>query len=265
MDGGQFSSWRPTGDERRRAFSAAMQVASTFVGPLGPLFVWAFEYIYDRRDLIFNQLGIPTHAYTADGSPLGLGSLAAPDRTAWSGTLSIRTTLTDAARLLGLRGGDPVSVVLSSHGYVHARSRLVVPTRIGEQRQMSVPNGSYSLAVFGSRRDALFAAPDPYSTVAGGNVLVSGRCQLDLPLTDRSTVAGQAATDTSHRLVPGNCARCGQPTGENLLTHTLNCPTAVYQCPRCGKTFQWVLNLVDHEREAHTPLRTRFARFLDQL
>jgi len=68
----QFPSWRPTGDERRRALSAAVQMASTIVGPLGPLFVWALEYVYDRWDLIFNRFGAPTQAYTADGSSLRL-------------------------------------------------------------------------------------------------------------------------------------------------------------------------------------------------
>jgi len=104
---------RLTDRERRQAFSAVLAVFSTVLGPLGPLAVWGLEYLYDRRDLIFNVAGAPVSAYTADRSALNLTALPNNIVQPWvtQSTLSIDTSLTDSARRLGLRGGDPVSLL----------------------------------------------------------------------------------------------------------------------------------------------------------
>jgi len=46
-------SWRLTERDRRGAWTAAAAVASTFFGPFAPAVMWGFDYVYDRRDLIF--------------------------------------------------------------------------------------------------------------------------------------------------------------------------------------------------------------------
>jgi hypothetical protein len=73
------------------------------------------------------------------------------DRTApQQATLSINSRLTDSARRMGLRNGDPVGVLLTGSGLAHTRSRLVVPTRVGEQVRIAVPNGDYAVTALGS-------------------------------------------------------------------------------------------------------------------
>lgn len=224
-------SWQFTPRERRQVFSAAVAAFSTVLGPLGPLAVWGFEYIYDRRDLIFNSAGAPVSAYTADRSALNLTALSnnvvQPRLT--QSTLSIDTPLTDSARRSGLRSGDPVSVMVTGHRYVQSRSGLVVPTRIGERVNVTVPRGSYSVAAFGSRRESLFSAHDPYSTVAGDNITAQGRRQLTLSLTARSALASTPAPATrpawsnGGTLAPRTCLWCGLPLTSIPLNHALNC------------------------------------------
>lgn len=224
-------SWRLTDRERRQAFSAALAVFSTVLGPLGPLAVWGLEYIYDRRDLIFNVAGAPVSAYTADRSALNLTALSnniAHSRATQS-TLSIDTSLTDAARKLGLRNGDPVSLTVTGHRYIQSRSGMVVPTRIGDRVNITVPSGSYSIAAFGSRQDNLFSTHDPYTSVAGDNITAHGRRQLALPLTPRAALASTSAPAVTPSwpkdgvLRARTCPSCGLAIAANPLNHALTC------------------------------------------
>jgi hypothetical protein len=304
-------SWRLTDRERRQAFTAAVSVASVMLGPLGPLAVWGFDYLYDRRDLIFNTVGTPIRAYTADRSALSLAALSSsivqprlPGSTLSrsvpsQSTLTIDTSLTDSARRLGLRNGDPVSVTVTGHRYVQSRSGLVVPTRIGEQVNITVPSGSYSIAAFGSRRASLFSAHDPYSTVAGDNVTAFGPKRLALPLTARaalpSTPASAAvpATSTNSTLAARTCLWCGLPLAPTPLVHLLSCserpaPTGgavldfpvtprlrqlranrlplqqlTFQCDRCDARFPTSPALDEHMQVMH-PFITWVRSWLDE-
>ncbi|SDH64096.1 hypothetical protein SAMN05192558_11353 [Actinokineospora alba] len=186
MPGEDSPSWRLTSAEKRKGVFASLEIVSALAGPLGPLALWAFEYLYDRRDLIFTQSGMPVQAFTARGAPLRLGSL--DDRgSSQLGSLSINPALTPAARALGLRAGDPVSVVVSGHRFVQGRSGLVIPARIGSPLTVAVPRGSYSLSAFGGTRNSLFTLADPYTGVSGTTVQVGQHSSLDLPLRSRIT------------------------------------------------------------------------------
>ena len=245
-------SWGFTDRERRGMYVAAAAAMSTFLGPWGPLAVWAFEFVYDRRDLIFNAAGTPVRAYTADRSPLGLSTLARPGQS----TLSIDTTLTASARRLGLRDGDPVSVSLTGHNYAQAPSGLVIPARLGRPLTVTVPSGDYAVAAFGSRRENLFSRHDPYQTIGGSNVSAQGVRRIALPLNARAMpVLAPAA-----RLPIGWCMYCNQPLPANALLHTMVCPskpgriTGQLVRPRC----EWCeLRFTDertrraHMRDAH--------------
>jgi hypothetical protein len=196
MNDGQYRSFLPTSDEKWRLATAALEA---FV-PGSTLFTQLVEYAYRRRDLIYDTLGIPRQAYSA-GKVLPLRSLATPGG---ANTLSINITITDAAQRLGLRQGDPVTVMVAGHDYVSHRSGLVVPARIGQPVDISLPAGDYSLAGLGARRETLLTAPDPYSTMGGGTVQVAGQRWLDLPLTARNTVP----PPLGHRQVGLQRVRC---------------------------------------------------------
>jgi hypothetical protein len=208
---------------------------------------WAFGYLYDRRDLIFGATGAPVRAIASDSSVVQLSALSRPSAQP-DATLSINTTLNDSARRLGIRNGDPVSVLLTGHNFVQARSGLVVPARIGEQTRVTVPKGSYSITAFGAKPESLFTIPDPYRVVAGNTTQLNSNRQLALSLTPREPLlraytppaaasdrwsqaaAFLAATSAGARenMAPttlGRCVLCGEPTGTNLLWHHL------YVCP----------------------------------
>ncbi|HVK21489.1 MAG TPA: hypothetical protein VM677_09045 [Actinokineospora sp.] len=193
MTGEDFTSWRTTGTERRRAFMSVVQAASTFAGPFGPLVAWGFEYVYDRRDLIFNRSGTPLRAYTAEGTALGLAALGTPG-VLQLGTLSLNPELTQQARSLGLRDGDPVSVVITGHKFVQGRSGLVVPARIGTPLTVSVPRGDYTVSALGSKRDSLFTTGDPYTAMAGADLSVGRTTEATLSLRSRRLIL--PATET---------------------------------------------------------------------
>lgn len=180
VDDGQYRSFRLTPDEKWRLTSAALEAfvpGATFVSQL-------VEIAYRRRDLIYDTLGVPRQVHTANRM-LPLSSLATP---AGANTLSINITITDAAQRLGLRQGDPVTVMVAGHNYVSDRSGLVVPARIGQPVDISLPAGDYSLAGLGARRETLLTASDPYNTMGGGTVQIAGQRWLDLPLAARNTV-----------------------------------------------------------------------------
>lgn len=247
-------SWRLTERERRGAWTAAAAVASTFFGSFAPAVMWGFDYVYDRRDLIFGTGGVPARAVAADGSLVRLSSLGQADR-GQSTPLTIVINLDASALNLGLKKGDPVSVVVTGHSYVQSRSGLVVPARVGEPVTVGIPRGSYSVAAFGSRQGSLFAASDPYRAVGGSDTpLLSGRRQLAVPLTAREPLIrlsartpralGNVSAPLGNRLLslpaPKTCVRCGQPidAGTTPLAHVLTCqgrPARTWGNPAVGR------------------------------
>jgi hypothetical protein len=267
-------SWQLTDYERRRAYAAAVAVASSFLGPFGPVVMWGFDYLYDRRDLIFNSGGAPVQAIASDGSGLRLAALSQPAARPQA-TLAINTTLGDSAQRLGLRNGDPVSMLVTGHTFVGARSGLVVPARIGEQAKVTVPAGTYSVTAFGSRQASLFSAKDPYQVAAGNTTLVAGSRQLALPLAARAPLlqtysrAPEQGTRVDWArfsrnapvLTPRQCPYCGQtPTTASMLAHTLFCPSRPkppppselpFYCDRCGARFRTRTELGPHVAAQH--------------
>ena len=173
-------SWRLTERDRRGAWTAAAAVASTFFGPFAPAVMWGFDYLYDRRDLIFGTGGAPAQAVAADGSQVRLSALGQAD---WrqSTPLTIVINLDASALNLGLKNGDPVSVVVTGHSYVQSRSGLVVPARVGEPVTVGIPRGGYSVAAFGSRQGSQHAArqSSPFATRAEDvrQVRAADRCR----------------------------------------------------------------------------------------
>jgi hypothetical protein len=280
-------SWRMTDQERRKAFSTVAAVASAFAGPLGPVAVWAAEYIYDRRDLLFDRLGEPLQAFQSNRFALNLSVLSQRIPLPHAATLSIDTTLTTAAKKLGLRKGDPVSLVLTGDRYVQSRSGLVVPTRIGERVSITAPRGNYSLTAFGSRRDALFTTRDPYQTAAGDSVRLSGHDNVALRLNSRALLLSEQRPTASvvkprqfdglrtGRLSAshGTCVWCSRANVNNMLEHVLTCSklprTAAraytYTCLQCRQTFTTQAERDNHTYSAHPTMWQRFVRAAGQL
>lgn len=259
-------SWQLTEQERRSAYSTAVAVASSFLGPFGPVISWGFDYLYDRRDLIFSPGGAPVQAITSDGSAVRLPLLSQAAARPQA-TLAISTTLGESARRLGLRTGDPVSMLVTGHSFAGARSGLVVPTRIGEQAKVSVPAGTYSVAAFGARQASLFTSKDPYQAAAGNTAVAGGSSQLALALAARAALPRAAAPGPAVNLgllgpnaQRRRCIYCGQVQATpSLLGHTLNCPsrpkpvllqTKLYSCDRCGARFA-----TPNERSGHMAAR----------
>ncbi|MFI9815756.1 hypothetical protein [Saccharothrix variisporea] len=172
--------FRLTDDERRQGYALLADfTASLLLGPLGPFAVLAGRYLYDRRDAIFDRLGgRPARAFDATGRPHGLSTLS----TGALSTLAVRPVLTDAARGLGLREGDPVSLVLTGQRFTSARSGLVVPARIGQRVEVSVPEDTYSLGAFAGRAGELFTRAHPFRVAGGQAVTASGRSGMVLNL-----------------------------------------------------------------------------------
>ena len=170
-------AWQLTDQDRRRALAAVLAVTTGFFGRPAPLVRWGFDYLYDRRDLIFATSGTPIQAMATDRSVLPLSALhgiMAPRHA----TLSINTRLTDSARRAGLRSGDPVGLLVAG-----GTAGLVVPTRIGERMKITVPSGTYSVTAFGSRLESLFTVPAPYRVAAGRTATLRGGSRaLALPL-----------------------------------------------------------------------------------
>jgi hypothetical protein len=263
------SPWQLTDQERRQAYSALVAMASSLLGPAGPLVTWGFDYLYNRRDLIFNPGGAPMQAIASDGSALRLAALSQPAARPQA-TLAINTTVDQSARRLGLRNGDPVSMLVTGHTFVGARSGLVVPARIGEQAKVTVPAGSYSVTALGSRQASLFSTKDPYQAAAGNTTLVSGNRQLALSLAARTPLLGTSlrapvqgislngaqASRNALLATQRRCLYCGQtPTTASMLAHMLSCPSRPkppslselpFYCDRCWARFR-----TSNERDAH--------------
>lgn len=268
-------SWRLTDRDRRQSFTAMVAAMSSTLGALAPLAVWGFDYLYDRRDLIFTGVGVPARAYTSDGVKLALSALTGQEQAG----LAIDTTLTASARASGLREGDPVSLVVSGHNYVRARSGMVVPSRIGERVNITVPSGGYSVTAIGSRKDSLFSTPDPYDALAGKTLQVSGRGQVALSLTARAkpvfvpirasgprVLPRKGAIQVSNRLLPlRGCLWCGAMIAGNPLAHGISCPSRPrpmaaaapvtqpvrYRCDRCGCACASRESLAGHMEDFH--------------
>ncbi|NUT96427.1 MAG: hypothetical protein HOY78_30805 [Saccharothrix sp.] len=172
--------FRLTDDERRQGYALLADfTASLLLGPLGPFAVLAGRYLYDRRDAIFDRMGgRPVRAFDATGRPHGLSTLSSGALS----TLAVRPVLTEAARGLGLREGDPVSLVLTGQRFTSARSGLVVPARIGQRVEVSVPEDTYSLGAFAGRAGELFTRAHPFRVAAGQAVVASGRSGMVLNL-----------------------------------------------------------------------------------
>jgi hypothetical protein len=249
MTGTESTPWQLTDEERGRAYLAiAQSAAALFLGSAGPLAGWALEYLFERRNLIFSRLGTPTQAFEANGRALSLSAVRTPSAVR-QGTLSLQTDLTGPLRDLGLRNGDPVGVVLTGHTAGQARSRLVVPTRVGERVDLAVPQGTYSLAAFASRRDSLFAAPDPFQGVTTGRVDLGGRQTLSLPLSSR--------TPMERRLSGRTCRLCGRwVSGAAGMQHICLPVARVFHCDQCTATFVTQAALDRHVRGTQTPRRT---------
>jgi len=293
---GAETRWQLTDQERRRAYAAAVAVASSFLGPFGPMVMWGFDYLYDRRDLIFSATGAPVQAIASDSSVLRLSTLSMPggeltlSRSSGQphATLSINTTLNNSARQLGIRNGDPVSVLVTGRSFVPtrngldvakrsgwavpARSGLVVPARIGEQTKVTVPKGNYSVTAFGGKRESLFTTPDPYKVVAGNTTLLDGNRQLALSLASREPLlkafpqpssTGTILTRPQANVIspwsafPGRCVYCGK-TADWLMAHMLFCPSkpkqaheVLYGCDRCSARFSTPDDLRGHFAYAH--------------
>jgi hypothetical protein len=240
---GPESPWQLTDLERRRAFAAVVAVASSFLGPFGPMVMWGFDYLYDRRDLIFNTAGVPIRAIASDSSVLRLSTLSLPSGPSHA-TLAIDTALTGSARRLGVRKGDPVSLLVTGHSYVQPRSGLVVPARIGEQIKVVVPSGNYSVTAFGSNQESLFATPDPYQVVDGSTTLLDGSRRLTLSLAPRESILGASSrafvggtmnlpqvSSSMPLSSPGRCPYCGRGGITSMLDHMLTCPSTQRWAP----------------------------------
>jgi len=236
--------------------------------------MWGFDYLYDRRDLIFSTTGAPVQAIASDSSVLRLSALSQPSGQPHA-TLSINTTLNNSARQLGIRNGDPVSVLVTGHSFAQARSGLVVPARIGEQTKVTVPRGNYSVTAFGSKQASLFTTPDPYRVVAGNTTLLNGNRKLALSLAPREpllkafpqpsiTVTSLKWPQVNRNVLPvssqGRCVYCGQAATTSLLAHMLVCPSrpkpATYQpgslrCDRCFARFSTMSDLNMHFANNH--------------
>lgn len=256
------SPWRLTEEERRRGFSTTLQLISGLIGgPIAPLIVWAGEIVYERRHLLFSALTAPRQVLNLEGEGLPLKGISqrvdaasliaqfSPKRE----VISFSPELTKSARAVGLRRGDPVSVVLASRTFTSTRSGLVVPARVGERVQVTVPRGDYSLAAFGSKRASLFSVRDPFTAVGGSNISQGPRQELELPLRGRSSIQAPVPS----RTVP--CLWCHKSvTIEALAIHTrLFCPKRppLIACPNCNATFYFQQALQEHERTQHPFIR----------
>ncbi|GAB3900649.1 hypothetical protein ACFQ1S_10055 [Kibdelosporangium lantanae] len=217
-----YSSWRWSDAERRSAVSVGIQsVAALVGGPWGLALAFGMEYLYNRRQLIFNSASTPERAYSARGEAVSLGALAQREA-APSVSLYLNPELTAPAQQLGLRSGDPVTLILSDTGATRTGTGLVVPTRVGEQINLVVPRSSYTVAAFGARRDSLFVTPDPFTTIGAATVTPTSGA-LQIPLTARQTMYTPAYKPLRNRALT--------PSTQTLAC---NCPICVPQYCTCA-------------------------------
>jgi hypothetical protein len=256
---GARSPWQLTDKERGRAFAAVVAVASSLIAPFGPLVMWGFDYLYDRRDLIFSTTGMPIRAIASDSSILQLSALSLPSGPSHA-TLSINTGLDNSARQLGIRKGDPVSLLVAGNSYIQAPSGLVVPARIGEPIKIVVPPGNYSVIAFGSNQESLFTTPDPYRVVDNNTTLLNGNRKLALSLTPRESTLEASSQPFAPMSSQNRCPYCGRDVASNMMNHMLTCPSTpksagyqagLYRCGRCRASFSTRQELDAHFAHTH--------------
>jgi hypothetical protein len=202
MAGAEFTSWKLSAEERRRAVFTGIESVAVLLGPWASFAALGLEYLYNRRNLIFNNAGEPLQAFDGGGRALPLSSLAQRPA-APAVPLYLNPELTASARQLGLRSGDPVTLILSDSTTTRSRESLIVPTSVGQPVSLAVPRGTYSLAAFGARRDTLFATPDPFTTIDAHSFSVTGQSALALPLAARQTL--YTPTYQPPQTVPPTC------------------------------------------------------------
>ncbi len=220
----------------------AVQLVSTLVlGPWGPPVAFLAQYLFTRRELLFDSYGGPAQAVNASGQAVSLPALRATPTTR-QGVLSLNASLTDSARRQGLRTGDPVGLVVTNHtpaaGGIPG-GRLVVPARIGERVDVTVPHGTYSLGAFAGQRAVLFARPDPFTAGTGHTAVLGGRrLELGLPLAARP-----AALQLARPIAPVAATR--------PVVHR---PAAVRvtHCHLCSATYSGYEAQQAHIRNAHS-------------
>ena len=172
-------------------------MAASFLGPTTPLIALGVDYLYDRRDLMFTTTGTPVQAIATDRSVLPLSALH--DRTApLQATLSINTRLTDSARRMGLRNGDPVGVLVTGSGLAYAK-RARRPDTDRREIRIAMPNGDYAVTALGSREKSLFTVAAPYQVAAGNTTTPRNRKrELALPLAATCITPGGGGSPITH-------------------------------------------------------------------
>jgi hypothetical protein len=249
------SRWRLTEKESKDGLIAAVQMASNFVVPgFGPLLVWGASIIFERRRELYNAVFKPFQAINLEGerqeltgigqyvNGMPIADLLSPRRQ----VISFRADLTKSAREAGLRWGDPVSVVIGNQNFTSTKGGLVVPARIGESVDVTVPQGDYSLAAFGSKRESLFVARNPYTAIGGSNVSQAKRQEVELPLRNWNLILVPKQS-------PQFCRWCGQSYSSSVVAHVLICPQSplLRACDKCGQKFMGEQALKDHQATAH--------------
>ena len=219
---GRPSPWLLTPDEKKQSILAVAQAIASFVGPVGPLIPLAVSYVYERRHILFNQDVTPVRAVNLEGRVLQLSgsrqlnaarllTRAIPGRE----VVSFSATLTKSARDVGIREGDPVSVLLTSNSSPTTRSGLIIPTQVGARVDLVVPKNAYSLGALGSGRHELFSKRDPFAVIGGRSLALGAASEFELPLTARDKVVAQPP--------PSRCLSCNE---------TLP-PANMIWCPKC--------------------------------
>ncbi|ONI83294.1 hypothetical protein ALI22I_32675 [Saccharothrix sp. ALI-22-I] len=236
-------NWRPTSREWTEGTTMAVQLVSTLVlGPWGPPVAFLAQYLFTRRALLFDSYGGPAQAVNASGQAVSLPALRAAPATR-QGVLSLNASLTDSARRQGLRMGDPVGLVVTNHTPTASAGgipggRLVVPARIGERVDVTVPQGTYSLGAFAGQRAVLFSRPDPFTATTGHTAVLGGRrLELGLPL------AARPATPPFTRLITPVTA-----TPPVMLGPAVRAT----RCHLCSATYSGYEAQQAHHRNAHS-------------
>ncbi|MFG2120680.1 C2H2-type zinc finger protein [Streptomyces sp. NPDC048710] len=252
-------SWRPDEEDSLKWVKGILDALSLLAGPVGPLLVAGGEYLYRRRHLIFGPNGQPLQAVslTGDPPPVTDGRSAHLEAAATLGgpgvrqqVLSVVPQLDSPARRSGLRDGDPVSLLLAGRTGPAQSNGLVIPARIGQRLDVTVPSGEYAIAGMGSSRDTLFTARDPVRA-AGGLWLPAG----NHPTAPLALQARSALTPPTGKLP--ECRYCHRPVADPI-GHPIFCPSRSlpYRCDICGKGFSNQYPYLKHQLEEHAPLGT---------
>lgn len=235
-------SWLPDEEDSLMLARQILTGVSMFFGPAGPVLVAAGEFVFRRRHLLFGTNGRPLRAVGLMGGPpparTAAGLLDATATLGGLGTrkqvLSVVPELDSPARRSGLRNGDPVSLLLAGSTGTVQRNGLVVPARIGQRLDVTVPRGEYTIAGMGASRDTLFTTRDPIRAAGGLRLRAGTHPTASLALQARSALAPPTS-----RVTP--CRWCNRIVSNlHLITHEfLYCPRRPrpYRCETCGEGF----------------------------